>query len=397
MGNYHLPLELRDSMSLTTSRGALIIASEENLLPLREYGVLGGGEATRFLALPADEGLPAGEIGDAVVVVIEVDPTSDASLQRLATTRIDYPGITLIVALRDASVSLVRTLIRQGVADVAQLPFQPDSLATQILDALSAQTERADKGDLAPMIAVAGATGGCGATTVLTHLAHAIARANTGDRGVCLIDLDLQGGDAASYLGVNPKVTIDELLDAGSRIDADLFRSAVIDTHLGFSLIAAPNDIKPIDSVVTDQLLSVLGLARSLFDYVLVDLPPVWNNWSLSVTNAADRMLLVSDASINSLRQAKRRIRLFGEIDFASSQIDVAINRMERKLFRPVSEDAISDVLGAAISCTLAVDSQAISAAQDEGRLVYEGGAKSRFGSQIDALANTMCQRLRSS
>lgn len=383
-------------MSLTNSGGALIIASAENLLPLRNDGVLGEGGATRFLALTAEEALPAGTINKANVVVIEVDPASDASLKRLASMRVEYPEISLIVALRDASVSLVRTLIHQGVADVAQIPFQPGSLATQILDALSVQTGQSDESDLAPMITVAGATGGCGATTVLTHLAHAVAETNTGNRGVCLIDLDLQGGDAASYLGINPKVTIDELLDAGSRIDADLFRSAVIDTHLGFSLIAAPNDIKPIDRLDTGQLLSVLKFARGMFDYVLVDLPPVWNDWSLSVINAADRMLLVSDASINSLRQAKRRFRLFGEIDFPSSRIDVAINRMERKLFRPVSEDAIADVLGAAISCTLPFDSKAISAAQDEGQLVYEGGAKSRFGSQIDALTNTICQRLRS-
>lgn len=375
--------------------GALIIASEEYLLPLKEDDVLGEGGATQFLALADEEALPPGAVNKAGVVVIEVDPASDASLKRLALMRVEYPKIPLIVALRDASVSLVRTLIRQGVADVAQLPFQRSSLATQILDALSVQTGDSDESDLAPMITVAGATGGCGATTVLTHLAHAVAETNTGNRGVCLIDLDLQGGDAASYLGINPRVTIDELLDAGSRIDADLFRSAIIDTHMGFSLIAAPDDIKPIDRLDTGQLLSVLEFARSMFDYVLVDLPPVWNNWSLSVINAADRLLLVSDASINSLRQAKRRLRLFDEIDFPSSRIDVAVNRIERKLFRPVSEDAIADVLGAGISCTLPFDSHAISAAQDEGRLVYEGGVKSRFGSQIVALANTIFQQLK--
>lgn len=381
-------------MSLTSSGGALIIASEENLLPLLAEGALRGCEATRFLALSPEAALPSAAVSGSAVVVLEVDPTKEASLLRLAKLRGGHPGIALIVALRDASVSLVRTLIRQGVSDVAQLPFQPDALATQILDAVSAQTEREAPSNLAPMIAVVGATGGCGATTVLTHLAQSLAHANTGHRGVCLIDLDLQGGDVAAYLGANPKVTIDELLGAGARLDTDLFRSAVLETGHGFSLVAAPTDIKPIDRLDTDHLLTVLKLAQTMFDYVLVDLPPVWNDWSLSVISALDRLVLVSDASINSLRQAKRRIKLFGEIDFPVSRVDVAINRMERKLFRPIGEDAIGDVLGVPISGTLPLDGPAISAAQDEGRLA-SGGAKSRFGSQVEKLTDNLMKRLR--
>ncbi|MFN6936490.1 MAG: CpaE family protein, partial [Tsuneonella sp.] len=381
-------------MTLTTSGGALVIASVENLTALRDEGALKGCEAARFLALPADEPLPAQAIQGSAVVVLEVDPASEGSLQRLARARVEHPGVSLIVALRDASVALVRTLIRQGVADVAQLPFQPETLAAQILDALSAQTERVSTGHLAPMIAVVGATGGAGATTALTHIANALAEANTGMRGVCLIDLDLQGGDVASYLGATPKVTIDELLDAGSRMDADLFRSAVVEARRGLSLVAAPPDIKPMDRVDTDDLLALVKLARSLFDYVLVDLPPVWNSWSLSVVNSADRVVLVSDASINCLRQAKRRMRLFDEIDFPSAKVDVVINRMERKLFRPVSEDAMADALGVSIAGTLPLDGQGISAAQDEGRLVTENGSKSRYGSQTDALAHAIVQRL---
>ena len=95
------------------------------------------------------------------------------------------------------------------------------------------------------MVSVVQATGGSGATTTLTHLAEAMARLNPGSRGVCLIDLDLQGGDVASYLGLTPKVSVDVLLDAGSRLDAELMRSAITPTRHGFDFLAAPEAIRP--------------------------------------------------------------------------------------------------------------------------------------------------------
>lgn len=395
MGNYNLPLELRDSMGFTTSGGALIVASAQYLDAVMAEGALRGYEAVRFMALSPDTPVSAEALNGPAVVVIEVDPTSDASLQRLATMRVERPDLSIIVALKDASVALVRTLIRQGVTDVAQLPFQPDNLATQILDALSAQTERFQPGIMGPMVAIAGASGGSGATTLLTHLASAMAAANQGGRGVCLIDLDLQGGDVASYVGASPKVTVDELIAAGSRLDAELFRSAITDTSYGFKVIAAPDGIQPIDKIDTDHLLAMLRLARSMFDYVLVDLPPVWNNWSLSVITASERVVLITDTAINSVRQAKRRLRLFDEIDLPAAKIDLVVNRVERKLFRSVNESDIGGVLGCSVVATLPAENAAINNAQDEGRLVTDGGGKSRYADQVAHLADTLADRMR--
>jgi pilus assembly protein CpaE len=164
------------------------------------------------------------------------------------------------------------------------------------------------------MTVLARSAGGCGATTVITHLAAALAKIDTSGKGVCVIDLDLQSGDVASYVGKEPTVTLSALLDAHDRLDGDMVRSAITDTGYGFSVIAAPDAITPLDTVDVDQLLQLLSLARRQFGHVLVDLPADWTNWALSTVVASTNVLMVTDLSISSLRQAKRRIDLLRSV-----------------------------------------------------------------------------------
>lgn len=385
------PFQMIEKMNAKLSGRSLIVAAGQYLDALRECEEpISWQESTTLLALPADGELSPGMLSDVRVLVLEVDPGNEASLRRLATVRANFPKVSIIVALLNANVSLVRTLIRQGVVDVAELPFVADSLAAQILDALSSQNEVTESGSLAAVTAVVQANGGSGATTVLTHLAQAIANQTHGSQSVCLMDFDLQGGDAASYLGVTPKAAMDALIDAGTRLDAELFRSAITETRYGFSLIAAPDVIRPIDKLDVEYILASLRLARSMFDHVLVDLPPVWTDWSLSLLRESDRVILISDSSIAGLRQTKHKLALFDEIDFPRTRVDIVLNRMERKLFRSVSENDVADTLGRTIARTLAAESAQIRASQDEGRLVTESGSRSRFASDIDALAKDL-------
>ncbi len=388
------PFQMIEKMNAKLSGRSLIVASDRYLDALRDRDVpFSWHETTTLMAMPADAELPSAALEDVRVLVLEADPASEASLRRLATVCANYPNVGVIVALRDASVSLVRTLVRQGVADVAELPFVPDNLAAQILDALSSQNEVADSANLAPVTAVVQANGGSGATTVLTHLAQAMAKRVHGSLGVCLMDFDLQGGDATSYLGVTPEVAIDALIEAGSRLDSELFRSAITETRYGFALVAAPEVIRPIHNLDADHMLASLRLARSMFDHVLVDLPPVWTDWSLSLLSSADRVVLVSDTSIAGLRQAKHKLALFDEIDLPRSRVDVVLNRMERKLFRAVNEGDAAETLGRPVAATFAADANQLRASQDEGRLVTDGGSKSRFAADIDAFAKDLVER----
>jgi pilus assembly protein CpaE len=239
------------------------------------------------------------------------------------------------------------------------------------------------------MLTIVGSVGGCGATTVITHLAAAIARLDGATHKVCVIDLDLQGGEIVYYVGLEPRVTISALLEAGDRLDTELLHSAITETNHGFSLIASPTTITPLDDVNEDHLLKLLRLIRQEFDFVLIDLPTDWTSWGLSVAAASSRVLMVMELSVASMRQAKRRLQLFDSVGIALGDVDLLANRIEHKLFHSIGVNEIDNVLGKPALATLS-DEDHMMSAQNEGRLIDDIHAHTRFSKDIENLARLL-------
>lgn len=388
MGNLRNLFEL-DAGRSTLPGGVFIVANEVDIAPLRLDQSANDFASATLVSLPAVAALPDRVISQARVLVLEVNPLDSGSVRRLSQLRSTRPDLPIIAAIQDTDISLMRTLVRQGISDVAVLPFEPEELISQILDA-SAKIEEAVSDDaLAPIVSVVRSTGGCGATTVITHLAAAITKCAR-DAKVCVVDLDVQCGEVGSYLGHSSGVTIADLLEAGERLDREVLRNALIDSQRGFSVISAPSTIMPLENVEVDQLLRLLRLVREEFDYVLVDLPADWTNWGLSVALGANDVLMITDLSIAGLRQAKRRIELLMSVGVPPKHIGVVINRVERKLFKPIGVAEVREALGCTVKATLAAEGAAIAAAQDQGLLVTEVSPKCRFGSDVRALAQQL-------
>lgn len=392
MTDYASSQVLRDSMSDFLSGQCLIVAHAAALDAFAAQSPGGRLESATLLPLDPSQALPREPLDRARVLVLEIDTASDASMRRLAAVRVSHPKLVIIAAIEEAGVSVVRALIRQGVADVAELPFNAPQMEEQVLDALSSQIEIRAKVELGKAITVVGASGGCGATSVLTHLAEELAKQTPNSRGVCLIDLDLQKGSTASYLGLEPVVTIQSLIEAGNRLDRELMMSAVTDTKRGFFLIAAPDTIQPTDHIDVDQLLAIVNLVRSQFDYVLIDLPPMWNDWTLSLVSWSNRVVLLTDSSIANLRQARRTIALLGSVDVPTSRISVAVNRVERKLFAATKLVDVSRALDSDDLVNISDVGMSLRAAQDQGVPLSVVQGKNRFTQDIAVLAEMIVQ-----
>jgi pilus assembly protein CpaE len=189
-------------------------------------------------AIAGHEPLPLSAIKQAQCIVLEVDPNDRSSLARMEQARSSRPNVPMIAAIENADFNLTRVLIRQGVFDVLPLPFDADEVLSRVMDASATAAARTPV-QLAPMAAVVGSNAGVGATTVLTHLAAAMAQNGMFRGRCCIVDLDLQYGQVASYFGVEPTSSVLELLEAGERLDSELIRNAAIDTGQGAFVLAA--------------------------------------------------------------------------------------------------------------------------------------------------------------
>lgn len=328
------------------------------------------------------------EISAAAVAIVQVDRDNPASVKRFAKLAA-ATKTPVIAAAYDPPLAFVRSLIRSGARDVVPLPLDMTDLESSLAPIAEslARREEQEAGKHAKVVSVIKSLGGVGTTSLLCQLGIRFAQRETAlGRECCLIDLDVQFGDAAFQLGLEPQLTLSDLIEAGSRLDGDLLRSAVTEHPSGLKVIAAPKDMLPLESLTSDQLLDIVELAAREFGTVLLDLPTNWTNWSLSLLARSDLTLLVTQLSIPSLNRAKRQLELMRSQDLHGLDIRIIVNRLESRFTRTIRLSDVEQSLGRDVAYTIANDHPIMRAAIDRGVPIDEIKRKSAIGKDLDTL-----------
>lgn len=320
--------------------------------------------------------------------VVQVDPGNTASIKRFEKLAASGPTPLIAVAY-DLPLALVRSLVRAGAHDVIPLPLSLDELETALAPIRDDLARNKPKGKVATgkLVCVVKSVGGVGATSLLSQLAIRFARREAAvGRDTCVIDLDLQFGDLAFQLGLDPKFSLLDLLEAGARLDGDLLRATTTEHPSGLRIITSPPDMMPIEGMPTDHLMRIVELARREFECVFIDLPTNWTNWSLSVVAQSDLVLLVTEQTVAGISRARRQLMLFETQDLGDLDIRVVINRFEKALTRTIRPADVRTALGRDVGYTLANDFALMRSAIDRGVSVDELKRKSALSKDLDAL-----------
>lgn len=328
------------------------------------------------------------ELASAAAALIQVDRDKPASIKRFQKLA-SLTRTPLIAAAYEPPLAFVRSLIRAGARDVVPLPLDMVELETSLAPIAESMAKRdeIESAQHAKVVSVIKSLGGVGATSLLSQMGIRFAQREAAHgREACLIDLDVQFGDAAFQLGLQPKLSLADLIEAGSRLDGDLLRAATIDHPSGLHVIAAPPSMMPLESLNSEQLLEIVEIAAREFGTVLVDLPTNWTNWSLSLLARSDLVLLVTQLSIPSLNRARRQLELLRSQDLHTLDVRILVNRLEKAFMRTIRLSDVRDGLGRDVSYTVANDHAVIRAAIDRGVPIDEIKRKSAVGRDLDTL-----------
>ena len=337
--------------------------------------------------LPTSDWINPEELAGAAAAVVQVDADSAASVKRFQklAAATETP---LIAASFEPPLALVRSLIRSGAHDVVPLPLSFEDLATSLAP-LTEQLRQKAGGAAAngKVVSIIKSDGGVGATSLLSQLAIRFAQQETAQgREACLIDLDLQFGDVAFQLGMQSKLSVADLLEAGTRLDGDLLRATTTDHASGLKVIAAPRDMMPLEGISNDHVLRIVDLATREFGTVFVDLPTNWTNWSLSLVARSDLVLLVTELTVAGLNRARRQLNLIKSQDLGALEVRIVINRFEKSLARTISLSDAANALGRDVGFTVANDFALMRMAIDRGVPIDEIKRKTAVGKDLDTL-----------
>lgn len=331
--------------------------------------------------------IEASDLSNAAAAVIQVDADNPVSVKRFQklTKLVSTP---LIAASFEPPLALVRSLVRAGAHDVVPLPLKIEDLDTSLAplrDQFNQRGQRTDSGN-AKVVSIIKSVGGVGATALATQLGIRFATSEAvHGREACIIDLDVQFGDVAFQLGLQHRLSIADLLEAGSRLDGELLRATMMRHPSGLNVLAAPGEMLPLEGINSDHVLEIVEIASREFGTVFVDLPTNWTNWSLSLLARSDLVLLVTELGVANLNRAKRQLGLIQSQDL-ELDIRVVVNRYEKSLLRSIRPADVRETLGREIAYTVANDFPLMHAAVERGVPISEIRRKSAISKDLDIL-----------
>lgn len=356
-----------------------------------------GGFPVSLNILPTTDWINPEELVGAAAAVIQVDADTAASIKRFQklAAAVETP---LIAACYEPPLALVRSLIRSGAHDVVPLPLNFEDIETSLAPVAQRVSERSETAiaSKAKLVSFIKSDGGVGATSLMSQLAIRFAQREVAcGREACLIDLDVQFGDAAFQLGLQPKLSLSDLLDAGTRLDGDLIRATTTKHPSGLEVVAAPRDMMPLEGIQNDHVLRIVELGTREFGTVFLDLPSNWTNWSLSLVARSDLVVLITELTVAGLNRARRQLSLLESQDLGNLDVRVVVNRYEKALARRISLADAGKALGRDIGYTIANDFALMSGAIDQGIPIDEIKRKTAVGKDLDLLDAGIAAALR--
>ncbi|NBC20956.1 MAG: AAA family ATPase [Alphaproteobacteria bacterium] len=305
-------------------------------------------------------------------------------------------GVEVMVIGETNDITLYRQLMARGVSEYVVPPFNP----LQIIRSISDLFTDPEAPFVGKSIAVAGAKGGVGASTIAHNLAWSLAE-NAGFNAT-LVDLDISFGTTAlDFNHDNQQTVVDALLDPDRADDAVIGRLLAKATDR-LSLFTAPasvaDDVPEIDA---DAYAKVIETVRRNVPWLVLDLPHIWSPWVSETLVGADEVIMVCQPDLASLRNGKNMIDYLAakRPNDLPPKIVLNMTGIPKRPEIPVKDFA--QAMGLEPAIILPFDPQLFGTASNNGQMISETDPAARPSQAVDHLASlltgqTVAQRRKS-
>jgi pilus assembly protein CpaE len=303
----------------------------------------------------------------AAVVVVDLDAESAEEMQALAKlmTRVRaWPPVIAVTQNFDENVA--RTLLQMRIADFLVKPVAAIDLVRACARVGKASSSGIEPTE-AKIYTFLPAVGGAGVTTLAIQTAMLMLNSGSARAkpSTCLVDLNFQNGAVADYLDIEPRLNLAEIEPRPDRLDRQLLEVMLSYHASGLAVVAAPSRPAEMRSFDNDVVTRLLDLVSTNFDHVVFDMPRTWFSWTDSVLLGSNKLYIVSETTVPSLRHAKQLVAAIKERLGEGPNPQIIVNRFEQRMFssglrRSDLEQTLGDAFAAAIPNDYALVREAI-------------------------------------
>jgi pilus assembly protein CpaE len=324
-----------------------------------------------------------------------------------ATTRITsrHPNTAVIMMSVQNEPEFLRRSMTAGAREFLAKPFSLDELIDSIrkVSLLQQQSRRvvADvpvhhqmhagpaRNRKARIISTFSLKGGVGRTMLAANLAVAI-RNRYPEKEVAVIDGNLLHGDLGVVMNATEQKSISDIVRNFHNLDRDLVTDILITPSSGVKLLTAPPDAQSGEQVTGEHIRQVLQHMTNMFDYIIVDTRPSFDEVTLSLLDHSDKILVLLTLELTAIKGAKQYLELGDLLGYDSDRISLVINRATLQAGIPV--DDVGASLKGEILARLPDEPLLVMRAVNEGVPVVQSAPASGIAYEIDRLAQALAK-----
>jgi pilus assembly protein CpaE len=296
----------------------------------------------------------------------------------------EYTRAPVILLCSGECSGILSEALDAEVADVIPLPQLTENIVFAIRKACQADKRAGTtSGHVGRVVTVFSPKGGIGKTCVSTNLAASLAKYHK--ERTLLLDLDLQFGDAAIMMGIEPDKTIYDLVVAPGELDNEKLAGYTTAHPCGLDVLPAP--IRPEDAelVTEGKLARLLEVARSSYDMIIVDTSPFFHGPMLATLDRTDILLLLCGLDIPTIKNVRLGLQTLELLSYPTERTRVILNRANTNV--GLKRNEVEDTLRTKVHFELPSD-RAVPMAVNRGKPVALAEPGADFSKAVKHLAD---------
>jgi pilus assembly protein CpaE len=319
---------------------------------------------------------------DVVLMDINMPDADGISTSRTLTKAMPESQVIIMSVQNEAD--YVRRAMLAGARDFLMKPFSGDELVEAVrrvyenrpIAPTSAIVQQSATSGIVGtpaqirnghVLAIYSPKGGAGCTTLAVNVAVSLAEEG---QQTLLVDGSLQFGDVGIMLNLKPVTSIIDLVERITELDYDLISSVIISHGSGLNVLLAPPRPEMAELVNESHLRTLLTSLRKFYDYIIIDTSTALNDVNLSLLDSADRIILITQQNLASLKNVSRFFDLAEDLEYETDKVMLVVNHGSNKL--NISVKDIADTLKWPVISVVPEDEFAYSAADQGKALVSE-------------------------
>lgn len=359
------------------------LSAELGLGPEQIHSLAAAYPTAEFSIVPEHQPIRPGRYS----VLITRAAAADAA-QAGARVRALRQAANVIVVLDEPNLELTRTLIASGAADVLYEPLSDPALALSLERVFSARAQPAGGGSTSgEVVALLKAGGGVGATSLGVQAGAALSA--RGER-VCFADLDVQWGMAAVYLDIADALNVSDCVSAGAHLAETNFTARLAAHRTGLRVLAAPNDVAPLELLHDRQIDSLLRTLRQEMRLTIVDLPSDWTAWTNHLLHVAERIVLVTRLTVGNVQQLKRQLRMLTNQQLDAKPVTLVCNAVSQDQQQALPIKTVERALGREFDVVIPDEPRLMRDATNQGVELASLPRSAKLLKSVTALADAM-------